>query len=267
MMNGESKGIVQYGHDDFGNLAWVKSDDDHYDYRMPDKFGNLFKTPERKDQRYGPGGRLLESNGKKYTYDEEGNLISKTLVDGEKWHYEWSVNGMLRKVILPDKREVTFEYDATGRRTAKTYNGHITRWVWDGNTLLHEWKYAIERKPVSIVDNLGEIRGDSNEPLENLLTWIFTEGSLKPAAKLSSHFMQSIITDYLGTPVEMYDGEGRKTWFSMIFTEKSENKLLVILAIVPLDTKVSMPMKNQDCITTDLGTLRQMMGFIFRKIP
>jgi RHS repeat-associated protein len=212
MMNGQSKGIVQYGYDDFGNLAWAKYDDDHFDYRMPDKLGNLFKTPERKDQRYGPGGRLLESNGKKYTYDEEGNMVSKTSVDGEKWLYEWSGNGTLQKVILPDKNEVTFEYDALGRRIAKTYNGHITRWVWDGNTPLHEWKYAIERKPVSIVDNLGEIGKDSNEPLENLLTWIFTEGSLKPAAKLSSHSIQSIITNYLGTPVEMYDRKGHKTW-------------------------------------------------------
>ena len=211
MMNGLTKGIVQYNHDDFGNLAWAKYEDNQYDYKVPDKVGNLYKTKEQKDRKYGPGGRLLESDGKKYTYDEEGNLISKKSPEGE-WIYEWSGNGMLKKVTKPDEKEVSFEYDALGRRTAKICKGNITRWVWDGNTPIHEWKYALKERPTVIVDEFGEVNKDKAEPVEDLTTWIFDEGTFKPAAKLKDDKIQSIVTDYLGTPVEMFDADGNQTW-------------------------------------------------------
>ena len=54
---------------------------------------------------------------------------------------------MLKKVILPDKSEVTFKYDALGRRIEKIYNNTVTRWVWDGNVPLHEWQYPEEQRP------------------------------------------------------------------------------------------------------------------------
>lgn len=212
MMNNLTRGIVQYGHDDFGNLAWARYEDHFYDYRMPDKAGNLYKTKEQTDRRYGNGGRLLESGGIKYDYDEEGNLISKTSTDGVKWLYKWYGNGMLKQVIRPDGKEVNFEYDALGRRTAKIYNGNITRWVWDGNTPLHEWKYAVKERPKITIDEYGEVSKSKPEPLENLITWIFDEGTFKPAAKIENEKQQSIITDYLGTPVEMYDANGKQTW-------------------------------------------------------
>jgi RHS repeat-associated protein len=211
MMNGLTKGMVQYNHDDFGNLAWVKYEDSQYDYRIPDKVGNLYKTKEQKDRKYGAGGQLLESEGKKYKYDEEGNLISKSTSEGN-WRYEWAGNGMLKKVIRPDGKEVSFEYDALGRRTAKIYNGDITRWVWDGNTPLHEWKYAIKARSKVIIDEFGEVKKDKVEPVNDLITWIFDEGTFKPTAKLKSTQQYSIITDYLGTPVEMYDEDGKQTW-------------------------------------------------------
>ena len=212
MMNGLTRGLVQYGHDDFGNLAWAKYEDSQYDYRMPDNVGNLFKTKERKDRKYGAGGRLLESDGMKFNYDEEGNLISKISPGGKQWFYEWAGNGMLKKVIRPDEKEVSFEYDALGRRTAKIYYGQITRWIWNGNAPLHEWKYKLKERPTTVVDEFGEVSKDKAEPVNDLITWIFDEGSSKPSAKLEIGKIQSIITDYLGTPVEMYDSEGNQTW-------------------------------------------------------
>jgi RHS repeat-associated protein len=212
MVNNLTRGIVQYGHDDFGNLAWARYEDNFYDYRMPDKVGNLYKTKEQKDRKYGAGGRLLESNGIKYSYDEEGNLVSKTSPDGVKWQYKWKGNGMLKQVIRPDGNEVSFEYDALGRRTAKIYNDYITRWVWDGNTPLHEWKYALKERPKIIVDEFGEVTKNKAEITDNIITWIFDEGRFKPSAKLEKDKQQSIITDYLGTPAEMYNANGKQTW-------------------------------------------------------
>jgi RHS repeat-associated protein len=118
----------------------------------------------------------------------------------------------LKKVTRPDGKEVGFEYDALGRRTAKVYGGTITRWVWDGNTPLHEWKYKVKERPKIMVDEFGDVSKDKSEPVNDLISWLFDEGTFKPAAKLKDGAMQSIITDYLGTPVEMYDDNGKQTW-------------------------------------------------------
>jgi YD repeat-containing protein len=110
---------------------------------MPDAVGNLFKTNDKKDRKYGPAGQLLESNSPqgttKYEYDPEGNLAKKLLPDGSEWHYEWNGAGMLAKVIRPDGKTVEFGYDPLGRRTWKKYDAKTTKWIWDGNVPVHEW--------------------------------------------------------------------------------------------------------------------------------
>jgi YD repeat-containing protein len=140
---------------------------------VPDAVGNLYKATDRKDRKYGPGGRLLETGTAKYHYDEEGNLGAR--VEGRQvWLYKWNANGSLKEVVRPDGKTVGFEYDALGRRTSKIYNNQVTRWVWDGNTPLHEWSYSLKDRPKTIRDEFG--------------------------------------TDYLATPAQMYDDRGKKTW-------------------------------------------------------
>ncbi len=46
---------------------------------------------------------------------------------------------------------------------------------------------------------------------DNLVTWVFNEGFV-PSAKITSEGHYSIISDYLGTPVEAYDEQGNKVW-------------------------------------------------------
>ena len=200
-------------------------------YRMPDFVGNLFETPEKKDRKYGAGGRLLEDPSSFYHYDDEGNLIFrefKELQDnavphdrkrmekergircratGMGWLYEWASNGMLKKVVRPDGRPVDFRYDALGRRTAKRYFGKVTRWVWDGNVPLHEWSY----KAIGLQSD-EEKNTPPKEPAEDITTWVFEAGTFIPAAKIQGDKQYSIVSDYLGTPIQMYDEQGNKTW-------------------------------------------------------
>ena len=103
----------------------------------------------------------------------------------------------LREVVRPDGQPVTFTYDALGRRISKTFQGITTRWLWDGNAPLHEWR-----------EDVTAPLPDKNE----ITTWVFDEGTSRPAAKLVGDKAYSIITDYLGTPAEMYDAEGIRTW-------------------------------------------------------
>jgi hypothetical protein len=82
MMDGLSKGVVSYQHDDFGNLASAKYEDQQFDYKLPDEVGNLYRSKEQTDRKYAAGGQLLESNGQRFSYDQEGNLIHKTSAEG-----------------------------------------------------------------------------------------------------------------------------------------------------------------------------------------
>ena len=63
-------------------MSWSAKDDLPPVLRMPDAVGNLFKTVEKNDRKYGPAGQLLKSGSTKYEYDAEGNLTKKS--DGEK---------------------------------------------------------------------------------------------------------------------------------------------------------------------------------------
>ena len=51
-----------------------------------------------------------------------------------------------------------------------------------------------------------------NKKQPKVTTWIFDEGSFRPTAKLVGNKSYSIVTDYLGTPVQAYDETGQLKW-------------------------------------------------------
>ena len=111
-----------------------------------------------------------------------------------------------KKVIRPDGRPVEFQYDALGKRTSKQYFGKKTRWIWNGNVPLHEWSYKVTDEQSNEEENIQK------EPTEDIITWVFEAGTFIPTAKILDNKQYSIVSDYLGTPIQMYDGQGNKTW-------------------------------------------------------
>ncbi|WP_108805296.1 DUF6531 domain-containing protein [Aquimarina sp. Aq107] len=212
---------TRFTYDVFNSLASAQYEDGSYDYKLPDEVGNLYRTKDKKNREYGKSGKLLRSGSTHYHYDKEGSLIEKDTPKGT-WKYTWEAGGMLQSVTKPDKTKIEFEYDALGRRTSKIIhrvpseaegqNSVITRFVWDGNVPLHEWKYNLKDRPRTVVDGLGNISKDTKEPVKDVITWIFNQGTSIPSAKITYEDTYSIITDYLGTPVEMYNSNGEKTW-------------------------------------------------------
>ncbi|WP_349662310.1 DUF6531 domain-containing protein [Lysinibacillus zambalensis] len=188
---------VTYGYDEFSNLVW-SNQGGQFDFlhRSVDDVGNLYETKEMTDRIYGAGSRLLETKESTFSYDDEGNLVQKVEKNGDTWKYEYYGNGMMSKVIKPDMEEVTFKYDSLGRRIEKSSNEKTMRFVWDGNTILHE--YSSENDSIELEN-------------DNLVTWVFKNGFI-PSAKITSKGNYSIISDSLGTPVEAYDQEGNKVW-------------------------------------------------------
>ncbi|WP_304413623.1 RHS repeat domain-containing protein, partial [Capnocytophaga canimorsus] len=190
--------------------------------KRPDAVGNLFETEMQTDRHYAAGGQLTKDQHWHYHYDEEGNLILKSPFEEKRqgqrnwhlgsWAYEWNANGSLKKVKRPDGKEVTFTYDALGRRTKKVANGKIKRYLWDSNVLLHEWEYNAADEPQLLVSPIGEVTFDKEEPIENLITWVYENGSFVPIGKLTDNESFSIVSDYIGRPVLAFDEKGEKVW-------------------------------------------------------
>lgn len=213
MLNTLDKSQVTFGHDESGSLAWAQYDHHQYDYRLTDKVGNVYRSELRKDRKYGAGGQLQTSASGRFTYDEEGYLISRTTHDFKVWQYEWYGNGMLKKVVRPDKETVTFEYDGIGRRTAKTSKRQTTRWLWNGDTPLQEWTYESAQRPVASIDEMGNVVvAQEPVPADTLITWVFEAEHATPIARLSQQGDYSIISNYLSTPCQAYDTNGQLVW-------------------------------------------------------
>ncbi|HLP43378.1 MAG TPA: RHS repeat-associated core domain-containing protein, partial [Fibrobacteria bacterium] len=240
-------GTRDFAYDELGNLAWATQGQE-FTFRAPDAVGNLFRTGERGDRTYGPGGQLLEARTKEglasYAHDAEGNLIRKEVRgfggvgSGAKvWTYAWNALGQLVKVTRPDGREVTFAYDPLGRRIRKTFGKRVTHWVWDGNVPLHEWvveEGKVEAKEVKAATPSGPAEAAWDRWLGGLLasqpsqgppreaseqgtekapiTWLFEPESFAPMAKLVGDRKYSILTDHLGTPYVMADARGEEVW-------------------------------------------------------
>ena len=212
--------VARFDYDEFDNLIaaeYERGGEVERLYRVPDRMGNLFETRERDDRRYDAGDRLAEDREHFYHYDCEGNLVFKEFKElswggnviapinkeqletelgirfrafGTGWRYDWQSDGMLARVVRPDGKEVSFAYDALGRRIRKSFAGTTTHFVWDGNVPLHEWTEESE-----------------------MVTWLFEQDTFVPAAKLVANGeCFSIISDYLGTPLQAYDKQGNKIW-------------------------------------------------------
>ena len=203
-------------------LNQLLSAETYREYKNPDAVGNVYETLDRSDRQYESGGRLIKDSRWYYYYDTLGNLLLKSPFErhgpnpNKTWshgcyHYLWQANGMIKSILTPNGTQVKFEYDALGRRTAKYTQKKTTRYLWDGNVLLHEWSYDTERRPPIQISGLGELSYEK-EPTENVTTWVYDEGSYTPIAKLINDERYSIVSDYIGRPVQCFNDQGELIW-------------------------------------------------------
>lgn len=80
--------------------------------------------------------RLLSASGYTMTYDEDGNLISKSGA-GFSQTLRWNSLGQLDSVTT-NGTTVTFGYDGLGRRVRKTVSGATTGYLYAGDDLFME---------------------------------------------------------------------------------------------------------------------------------
>ena len=78
--------------------------------------------------------------------------------------------------------------------------------------MVREWQYEEKDRPQHSIDEFGRIRMQGEEPVENLVTWVYEEGSYVPVAKIQNGERYTIISDYMGRPVEAYNSYGNVVW-------------------------------------------------------
>jgi RHS repeat-associated protein len=182
-------GATWFEHDARGYLVSATRPDGSVQHRAPDAVGNVFRSAARDDRVYAKGGRLEEAGGVRYVHDADGQLVEKVLPDGRSWKYAWDLAGQLVEVTRPDGQRVSFAYDALGRRVRKTFAGRATRYVWDGNDLVHE-----------LADEAAAV------------TWVFEPGTFAPLAKEEGGKRYGVVVDHLGAPRMMADEAGALAW-------------------------------------------------------
>jgi RHS repeat-associated protein len=189
MLVDREQGPTRFTHDERSFLVAATRPDGSTQHRAMDITGNLFKTADKLDRRYGVGGCLNEADGTRYVHDADGQLVEAVLPDGQSRRYRWNGRGELVEVTRPDGKRVAFAYDAFGRRIRKDFEGRSTRFVWDGDDPVHE---STEGLPV--------------------VTWEFEKGTFGLLAKIEGDRRYSAVTDHLGTPKALFDAQGEIAW-------------------------------------------------------
>ncbi len=176
-----------------------------FDY---DGAGNVF--PRGEPRRYAAGSRIEKRNADSYDHDSQGRIVEKrrALPTGvERTRYFWNAEGMLERVEAPDGATISFTYDPVGRRVLKKVerkvNGSIerstTRFVWDGDRLVHE----IRRQAAA-----------SGDPIVEERTYGWSENALVPwGMRIRRNGSDDVtwayyVLDQAGMPMALADASG-----------------------------------------------------------
>lgn len=197
-------GELLLDHDAMGRLtrARLASGVESYSY---DASSNVRRERERRA--YSSGDRLDELDDTRFLWSDSGFLMSRTrgasTIAPASTHFEWTSEGRLAAVSTDDGSQVQFTYDPFGRRHTKRCRlpdgtERFTRFVWDGDVLLHEW---------------SDVPTDNSASVRHLRTYVFDDDLVTPVAHTTSHGAEKALltlyeTDALGTPIRLLDQAG-----------------------------------------------------------
>lgn len=226
----QARGRTQYAYDPIGQLLAKAPEQARAELFRYDAAGNLYETGEAAEAReYGQGNRLLRKGEWEYAWDLDGRLTEKRRPDpaggqDEVWGYRWDAAGLLKEVERPDGLRVAFAYDPFARRLSKrvTRSGankldrvlvSETRFVWDGDVLVHE------------IESRAREGGD---PVVEERTYWFEDGGFAPVAHRERRLddvgrdgggWYHYVNDPSGAPERLVDARGevacelkRKAW-------------------------------------------------------
>lgn len=121
--NGNALGNLAYGYDADG--------------RITSKSGtfatDVLPTATTQPATFDLNDRKTSFNGQALSYDANGNLTS----DGTNT-YTWNARNQLTQISQGGNAQLSFSYDALGRRISKTVQGAATQFLYDGHNAVQE---------------------------------------------------------------------------------------------------------------------------------
>ena len=203
LLSDSRKGQKSYVYDPLDRLTEVRGQlTEHF---VHDPAGNLLdqSIDGQRHSRYAniKGNRLLMQGDSHFEYDAYGNLRQERRGTGQRLtrDYRYDSQQRLIGITLPDGSQVTYRYDAFGRRISKDHGGTTTQFLWQGERLIAE---SAQQKG---------LRG-----ISHYCSYLYEPGTFKPLALLQGegdtaqayHYQ----LDHLGTPQELTDHRGQIAW-------------------------------------------------------
>lgn len=154
-----------------------------------DPVGNRLASADNNDWTYNNRNELTSYNAVTYSYDSNGNIISKTDGAGTT-RYTYNYENKLIRVDFPDGSYAEYKYDIRGRRIEKDVDGNVTNFLYDGNHLLAEY--------------------DSSETL--IRNYLYKLGQFNPIILKENGLVYFYLKDHIYTPYKLIDESGKIVW-------------------------------------------------------
>jgi RHS repeat-associated protein len=133
-----------YGYDLLNRLTSATHSNQANESYALDPVGNRTSSHLSSTYGYQPFNRLVSTASATYSYNANGNLISKTDSGGTTL-YAWDFENRLKQVTLPNGSGVTYKYDALDRRTERTASigsplplTTTARFIYDGADVIRD---------------------------------------------------------------------------------------------------------------------------------
>ncbi|WP_278938506.1 RHS repeat-associated core domain-containing protein [Pseudomonas helleri] len=203
LLSDSRKGQKSYAYDPLDRLTEVRGQlTEHF---IHDPAGNLLdqSIDGQRHSRYAniKGNRLLMQGDSHFEYDAYGNLRQERRGTGQRLtrDYRYDSQQRLIGITLPDGSQVTYRYDAFGRRISKDHGGTTTQFLWQGERLIAE---SAQQKGL--------------HGISHYCSYLYEPDTFKPLALLQGegdtaqayHYQ----LDHLGTPQELTDHRGQIAW-------------------------------------------------------
>ncbi|TDR42424.1 RHS repeat-associated protein [Tahibacter aquaticus] len=193
-MSDQRFGQVSYSYDAIGRVTRANAERFAFDpaHNLVEAAGQVVR-----------GNRLAAYEDKRFVYDTHGNLVEKRVGGHTRLRLDYDPEHQLEAVQIERNgvaQQVSYGYDAFGRRCWKRDSFGLTHFCWDGNHLLQE------------------TRGD------RCLTYLYEPDSSVPVAQLESLAVDAAArpdrparvryfhTDQIGAPRELTESDGSISW-------------------------------------------------------
>ena len=129
---------TNYGYDAIYQLLQATQGTTTTESYTYDAVGNRLSSLGMSPYQYNSSNELTSTPTTTYTYDKDGELITKVDSTGTTT-YNWNTLNQLTSVVLPGSGgTVSFRYDPLGRRIQKSSAGATTNYLYDGSNLIEE---------------------------------------------------------------------------------------------------------------------------------